>query len=127
MAVMLFLQGDARPANRREARKGIGDDDVGRVLNQARVWENDMTSRPPVDGLGAMNKRDRVLGVWSVAKAALVGAVSYSPPAPSIRVVQSGASRCQIEAGTTPSRTATDDLEAVSPLPESWPRVLPGL
>jgi hypothetical protein len=86
-----------------------------------------MTSRPPVDRLGAVNKRDRALGVWSVAKAGLGRAVSYSPPAPSIRVMQNGASRRQIEPGTTPSRAATDDLEAVLPFPEAWPRVFPGL
>jgi hypothetical protein len=86
-----------------------------------------MTRRPPVDRLGAVNKSDRALGVWSVAKAGLGRAVSYSPPAPSIRVVQNGVSECQIEPGTTPSRAATDDLEAVLPFQESWPRVFPGL
>ena len=86
-----------------------------------------MTSRPPVDRLGAVNQRHKALGVWSVAKAGLGHVVSYSPPAPSIRVMQNGASRRQIEPGTTPSRAATDDLEAVLPFREPWPRVFPGL
>jgi hypothetical protein len=86
-----------------------------------------MTRRPPVDRRDAVNKGDAALPVWRVAKAGLARAVTYSTPAPSIRVVQNGASRRQIEPGTTPSRADNDDLDAVLPFPESWPRVFPGL
>jgi hypothetical protein len=84
-----------------------------------------MTRQPPAEGPGTADKREGALGIWRVAKTGLGCAVTYSPPAPSIRVTQNGVSRRHIEPATPPSRD--DDLDAVLPVPESWPRVFPGL
>jgi hypothetical protein len=92
-----------------------------------------MTREPPGDVCGAKRKGEGALGPWQVARAEPGRATAASPLAPQARIGESATpwhdaiKPRAIVSGMASDPHITDDLDAVSLLPGSWPRVFPGL